>query len=82
MPRSRQFVWSKQRSHVATGDGMSRFLDVGEQLLASDPIVKMYPSMFTDDPTPFMRSPVSNRALETATADPGERRATNKRVAE
>lgn len=82
MPTKGKYVWSKQRSHVATGDGMTRFLDVGEQFLASDPLVEKYPSMFTDDPTPFMRGPVSNRALETATADPGERRATNKRVAE
>jgi len=61
---SRKVVYAKQSAHVAAGDETTRFMLVGESFDAEDPLVKMYPSMFTDDPTPFQRvnSPISGGA--------------------
>jgi len=72
---SGKVVYSKQNAYVAI-DGQPRAISFGETVDAEDPVVRLYPSMFTDDPTPFQRNngPVSNRALETASADPGEKR--------
>ena len=71
-------VYSKQNAHVAI-DGNSQFLAVGEPFDSEDPVVLLYPSMFTDDASSFKRGPVSQRATETASADPGERRDTKPR---
>lgn len=68
-------VYSKQAVHLAAGDETSRFFNVGEPVAADDPIVKQYPSCFTDDAGVFLpRQPISQTAEETATAGPGERR--------
>jgi hypothetical protein len=76
-------LYSKQQAHVAVGDGTTRFLRLGEPVSDDDPVTKAYPSMFTDDPTPFQvpiqQPPVSRDAMETASADPGEKRAAPKR---
>jgi len=75
MPKGVDVVYSKQAVHLSVGDGTTRFVNVGEVLPASDPLVKAYPSCFTDDASVFFpRSPVAQRAEETATAGPGERR--------
>lgn len=76
-------LYSKQQAHVAVGDGTTRFLRLGEPVPEDDPIVKNFPSLFTDDPTPFQvpiqQQQVSRDAMETASADPGEKRAAPKR---
>ncbi len=72
-----QVVYSKQAVHLAVGDGTTRFVQIGEPVQANDPIVKLYPSCFTDDASVFIRreGPISGRAEEMATSNPGERRA-------
>ena len=55
----------------------------GEPWYADDPVVKQFPSYFTDDPRQVMRAtapiPESDQIWEQATAAPGERRGQVKR---
>lgn len=69
-------------AHPSTGVGVQ--VVVGSHWPTDDPIVKAYPDLFTDDPRYGLTSsrpldedgyPVGSRsAVETATANPGERR--------
>jgi hypothetical protein len=54
---------------------------IGQHWPVDDPIVKAFPSMFSDDPRyglQFTEQPAEERTAEQATAAPGEKRSTKR----
>lgn len=76
-----QVVYAKTTSRVQTPEGVPIMVRHGSHWPAEDPVVKAYPSLFSDDPryglsatdnSVFEESGASE--VEQATAAPGERR--------
>lgn len=83
-----RIVYAKDMLHVNMPDGSSRRFPPGSHWPADDPYVRAHPDSFSDDPRyhlaftetkDFYLDPdVPYDAVETATANPGERRSTRR----
>jgi hypothetical protein len=71
-------VYSTLEAHVGVpGTDYTVFLEVGQEWDARDPLVRARPDLFTTTPpdrTIRTSAPLSIPLVETATAEPGERR--------
>jgi hypothetical protein len=68
------------KTWVVAPDGTRVWVHIGQHWPADDPVVKKYPSLFSDDPvtglsfTVTPKPPAPAAPVEQATAAPGERR--------
>lgn len=84
-------VYANTTSHVVSSMGHTVMVILGTHWPAEDPIVKSYPDLFSDDPSNGLYfsqppvelpndlvSPVAQKAVESATSVPGEKRSSGK----
>lgn len=66
-----KIVYAKSTTSVSNEHGVIYRLEGGQAWSASDPVVKTHPELFSDTP---VKARTSSGWVETATANPGERR--------
>ena len=78
-----KIVYPKQAAVVMMGEGYPVTVPFGTHWSSEDPVVRAHPDLFSDDPHygVFGNPPDENDPpVETATAEPGEKRKYTRRV--
>ena len=70
-----KIVYAKSSCWTATPEGIPWYVNFGSHWAAEDPLVRMHPELFTEDPLYGLNYSDGYKPDEMATATPGERRA-------